>query len=224
MKGNFALRLVLALATISLAGGQAFAQGPGSGPGIGHGFGEHRPPMERAFRFEGTHRQFWNNPRLVEQLKLTDEQRKEMDAILLSNREQLIDLHATEEKAELEMQPLMSADQPNETAILAQIDKIAGTRAELEKANARFLLAIRAKLTPDQWKQVQAFRDRPMQQRGQWGRGDRGPGGNGPGETGPGNGFHHHGQSQQPDAAPQGAPPQGTPPPAPPQTGPSGDE
>jgi Spy/CpxP family protein refolding chaperone len=224
MKGKFALRLVLALATTALAGGRAFAQGPGSGPGIGHGFGDHRPPMERAFRFEGTHGQFWNNPRLVEQLKLTDEQRKEMDAILLSNREQLIDLHAAEEKAELEMQPLMSADQPNETAILAQIDKIAGTRADLEKANARFLLAIRAKLTPDQWKQVQAFRDRPMQQRGQWGRGDRGPGGNGPAEAGPGNGFHHHGQSQQPDAAPQGAPPQGTPLPAPPQTGPSGDE
>ncbi len=175
--------------------------------------------MERAFRFEGTRGQFWNNPRLVEQLKLTDEQRKAMDAILLAHREKLIDLRAAEEKAELEMQPLMGADQPNETAILAQIDKIAATRAELEKANARFLLALRAKLTPDQWKQVQAFRDHPMPQRGQWGRGDRGPGGNGPGGNGPGNGFHRHGQSQQPGADSQGAPP-----PAPPQGGPSGDE
>ncbi len=229
MKGKFALRLVLALATIPLAAGFAFAQGPGSGSGIGQGFGDHRPPMERAFRFRSTHGQFWNNPKIVEQLKLTDEQRKAMDEILLAHREKLIDLQAAEEKAELEMQPLMGADQPNETAVLAQIDKIAGTRAELEKANARFLLAIRSKLTPDQWKQVQAFRDRPMQQRGQWGRGDRGPGGNGrdgngPGGNGPGNGFHHHGQTQQPDAVPQGAPPQGTPPPAPPQGGPSGDE
>jgi Spy/CpxP family protein refolding chaperone len=166
--------------------------------------------MERAFRFEGTHGQFWNNPKLVEQLQLTVEQRKDMDAILLSHRSQLIDLHAAEQKAELEMEPLMSADQPNETAVLAQIDKIAATRAELEKANARFLLALRAKLTPDQWKQVQAFRDHPMPQRGQWGRGDHGPGGNGPAS-----GFHSHGQSQQPDGGPQGAPPQG---------GPSGDE
>ena len=45
-----------------------------------------------------------------------------------------------------DMEPLMRADQPNETAILAQIDKIAQARAELEKANARFLLAIRGKL------------------------------------------------------------------------------
>ena len=219
MKGTLAIRLLLAIAVIPFTVGFAFAQGPDGGPGIGPGFGEHRPPMERAFRFEGSHGQFWNNPKLVEQLQLTEEQRKDMDAILLSHRSQLIDLHAAEQKAELEMQPLMGADQPNETAILAQIDKIAATRAELEKANARFLLAIRAKLTPDQWKQVQAFRDHPMAQRGQWGRGDRGPGGSGTGE-----GFRRRGQTQQPDAGPQGAPPEGTPPPAPPQGGPSGDE
>jgi Spy/CpxP family protein refolding chaperone len=214
MTGKLALRLFLALVTIPLAGGIALAQGPGEGPGIAPGFGEHPPPMEKAFRFEGSHGQFWNNPRIVEQLKLTDEQRKAMDAILLAHREKLIDLKATEEKAELEMQPLMGADQPNETAILAQIDKIASTRAELEKANARFLLAIRAKLTPDQWKQVQAFRDRPRTQNGQWGHDGREPG-----RDGPGNGYRRHGQSQQPDAGPQGAPP-----PAPPQGGPSGDE
>ncbi len=219
MNGKFALRLVLALATIPLMGGFAFAQGAGSSPGTAPGFGEHRPPMERAFRFEGSHGQFWNNPHIVEKLQLTDEQRKGMDAILLSNRGQLNDLRGAVQKAEHEMEPLMGADQPNETAVLAQIDKIAAARAELEKANARFLLAIRAKLTPDQWKQVQAFRDHPMPHRGQWGQGNRGPGGNAPAENGPGNGFHHHGQSPQPDANPQD-----TPPPAPPQGGPSGDE
>jgi Spy/CpxP family protein refolding chaperone len=222
MKGKLAIRLFFALATIPLAAGFALAQapgsglggGPGGGPGGAPGFGEHRPPMERAFRFEGTHGQFWNNPKIAEQLKLTDEQRKEMDAILLEHRESLVDMRGAVEKAELEMEPLMSADQPNETAVLAQIDKIAAARAELEKANARFLLAIRAKLTPDQWKQVQAFGDHPMPQHGQWGRGDRGPGGNGPA-----GGFHNHGQSQQPDGGPQGAPP-----PAPPQGGGLGDE
>lgn len=210
MKGNFALRLVLALAATPLAGGFAFAQGAGGGPGIGSGvapgFGDHRPPMERAFRFEGSHGQFWNNPQIVEKLQLTDEQRKGMDAILLSNRGQLNELRTSVQKAEHEMEPLMSADQPDETAVLAQIDKIAAARAELEKANARFLLAIRAKLTPDQWKQVQAFRDHPMP-RSQWGHG------------GPNGRFRAPGQTQPPDGGSQG-----TPPPAPPQGGPSGDE
>jgi Spy/CpxP family protein refolding chaperone len=152
--------------------------------------------MERAFQFDGAHGQFWNNPRIVDKLKLTDDQRKAMDSILQEHRVKLIDLRGNVEKAELEMQPLMRADQPNEGAVLAQIDKIAQARAELEKANARFLLAIRGKLTPDQWKQVQQFREDHGRD-GQWGRGDRSPG----------NGFHRQGPpppsgQQGPPAAP----------------------
>jgi Spy/CpxP family protein refolding chaperone len=179
--------------------------------------------MERAFRFDGERGRFWNNPRIVEKLKLTDDQRKAMDGILQEHRVTLIDLRANVEKAEVEMEPLMSADEPKESAILAQIDKIAQARAELEKANARFLLAIRGKLTPDQWKQVQAFREdhRPGEWRrdGQGGPGMRGPDGHGPDGHGPdgrgsdgrgsdGRGpdghFHRQGAPPQP---PAGAPP-----------------
>jgi Spy/CpxP family protein refolding chaperone len=105
---------------------------------------------------------------MVEKLKLTDDQRKGMDQILLQHRETLIDLRGNVEKAELSMEPLMKADQPNENSILAQIDKVAQARAELEKANARFLLAIRSKLTPDQWKQLQAIRASRQEREG-WG-------------------------------------------------------
>jgi periplasmic protein CpxP/Spy len=159
----------LGFVAVVMAGMLAVAQEPGGGPDMRPGFGEHRPPMERAFRFAGPEGQFWNNPRIVERLKLTDDQRKAMDGILQQHRVTLIDLRANVEKAEVEMQPLMRADEPNEGAILAQIDKIAQARAELEKANARFLLAIRSKLTPDQWKQVQQFREDRRQQGGQWG-------------------------------------------------------
>ncbi|HZP04458.1 MAG TPA: Spy/CpxP family protein refolding chaperone [Terracidiphilus sp.] len=185
----------LAGALIALiAGGLAAAQGPG-GPGMGPGFGEHRPPMERAFRFDGTRGQFWNNPKIVERLKLTDDQRKAMDGILQQHRMTLIDLRANVEKAELQMEPLMRADDPNENAILAQIDKIAQARAELEKANARFLLALRGKLTPDQWKQVQQFREDRGPGRPDWGRDGEGPG----------RGFHRQGPPPPSDGQP-GAP------------------
>jgi protein CpxP len=106
----------------------------------------------------GEHGRWWNNPAVVEKLKLTDDQRKAMDAILQQHREKLIDLRASLEKAELAMEPMMREDQPNEAAAMSQIDKVAQARAELEKANARFLFALRAKLTPEQWKQVQEFR------------------------------------------------------------------
>ncbi len=176
MKVHLALRLGIAIAAI-FAAGAAVAQDPGMGPGRGPGSGGHRPPMERAMRTDRG--QWWNNPKVIEKLKLTDDQRKAMDVIFQQHREKLVDLRGNVEKAEIEMDPLVKADQPNESAVLAQIDKVAQARAELEKANARFLFELRAKLTPDQWKQVQEFRqNRPGMHR-EWRNGDRGPGGEG---------------------------------------------
>ena len=155
MKALVTMRLGVAIA-IGLLAGTALAQGPGGG--MGQGFGGHRPPMENAFGFQGAQGRWWNNPRIVERLKLTDVQRKEFDDIYMQHREKLIDLRANLQKAELALEPLVRDSQPNEAKILAQIDKVAQARAELEKANAAYLLAIRSKLTAEQWTQVQAER------------------------------------------------------------------
>jgi Spy/CpxP family protein refolding chaperone len=196
MKKSIAVRLSLALAAL-LTATMAVAQGPGMGPGPG--FGQHKGPMERMLGPDGQHGRWWNNPTMIEKLKLTDDQRKAMDSIMLAHREKLIDLRANLDKAELALQPMMSDDQPNQTNILAQIDKVAQARADLEKANARFLLAIRGKLSPDQWKQLQALRADRMQ-RG-WRQGRDCPNGNCPGmmRQGP----------QGPDAPMPPAPPSG---------------
>jgi len=208
----------LAVAGVLLAG-TLLAQGPGGGRGPGPGFGEHRPPMERAFGMQDEHGRWWNNPKAIERLKLTDEQRETFDGIFLEHREKLIDLRATEEKAELELEPLIGADQPNEAKILQQIDKVAQARAELEKANARFLLAIRGKLTPEQWKQIQAFRSEHGPEHEGWKRDGEGPSGHeqgGPGRDGhgrdghgPDGQFHHHAPAPPPDGSAPPAPPAG---------------
>ena len=128
---------------------------PGAGTG-GLDMGPHRPPMERALGPAHEIGRFWNNPKIVEKFKLTDAQRKAMDDIYQQHRLTLVDLHATLEKAELTLEPLISADQPDEGKILQQIDRVAQARAELEKANARMLLGIRRELTPEQWKELKA--------------------------------------------------------------------
>jgi Spy/CpxP family protein refolding chaperone len=167
------LAMAAVLATAIAVPAQGFGGDPGAGPRP-----MNRPPMERSFGSMGAAgRGWWNNPSMIERLKLTDDQRKSMDAILLQYREKLIDLRANLEKAELALQPLMGADTPNESAITAQIDKVVQARADLERANARFLLAIREKLTVDQWKQIQtAQRERGSNWRRDDGRGAPGPG------------------------------------------------
>ena len=76
------------------------------------------------------------------------------------------------------MEPLLAADQPDEGKILAQIDRVAQARAELEKANARMLLGLRRVLTPEQWKTLQA--DEPRGHFPRFGPGPRGDSGTTP--------------------------------------------
>ena len=135
-------------------------QGPMGGgmmqPGPGRGGMQ---PGRRAFEdrlLPGPHGKWWDNPQMAEQLSLSAEQKKKMDDIFQQNRLKLVDLNATVQKAEITMEPLVAADQPDEAKIVAQIDKVAQARAELEKANARMLLAIRGVLTPEQFQKLQA--------------------------------------------------------------------
>jgi protein CpxP len=150
-------------------------QTPPSSPPPPH---SNRPPMERALG-RGPGGRWWNSPEMVQKLNLNSDQQKRMDDIFQQNRLKLIDLNASLQKEEITLEPLVASDSPDEAKILAQIDKVAQGRAELEKANARFLLGIRRVLTPDQWKKLQAEgpQDAPPPMRGGGPRGPGGPGG-----------------------------------------------
>jgi Spy/CpxP family protein refolding chaperone len=176
--------LALALAFLSL-GTIAVAQQPDAGP-------PPPPPPDRAPRdpgqsrrmrvitTDGMHSQlrigppgiWWKNPDLIQKLTITPDQQKRMDDIFQQSRLQLIDLKASVEKQEVLLEPMLAANPPDTNKVLAQIDKAAQARAELEKANAKMLLGIRTVLTPDQWTKLQAeervnrrtmFRDRQRQ-------------------------------------------------------------
>ncbi len=140
------------LLTTSLAFAQ---QGPGGplpmhdpamhredGPG-----GEHHGEM----RGPGGYGMWWSNPEVIARLAITPDQQKKIEDIFVQSRVQLIDLHATLEKEQLLLEPVLNANPVDQPKALAQIDKIADTRAALEKTNARMLLSIRGVLTPEQW-------------------------------------------------------------------------
>jgi Spy/CpxP family protein refolding chaperone len=168
----------------------SFRDGRGGGEMGGGGF--HRGPGGM----------WWKNPEMATRLGLTPDQQKKMEDIFLQSRVQLIHIKATLEEQELMLEPLMSANPVDSTKALAQIGKIADTRAELEKANAKMLLGIRSVLTPAQWTMMHdqehrrggkdgpdGGKDGPGRQGGPEGmRGRRGPDGQrGPGGPG-GNG------------------------------------
>ena len=99
---------------------------------------------------------WWNNTDTATRLNLTKDQQKKMDDIFQQFRLTLIDLNAALSKEELIMDPLIAAERLDEVKILAQIDRVAQARAELEKANSRMLLAIRQSLTMEQGTKLQS--------------------------------------------------------------------
>ena len=151
------------VALLFLAGAGVWAQSPGGQQGSPPPpMQPHRPPMERSFHGKPRGR-WWTDPALAKELGLTEDQQKHMDALFQESRLKLIDLRATLQKQEVILQPLLGADQPDESQVLAQIDRVAQARAELEKANARMLLGLRRMLTVSQWKELQAISYRPPQ-------------------------------------------------------------
>jgi Spy/CpxP family protein refolding chaperone len=90
----------------------------------------------------------------MQRIGVSDEQVQKIEKIFQDHRLQLIDLDADLQKQEATLEPLVEADQPDEAQVIAQIDKVAQARANLEKSNAQMLLAIRRVLTVDQWQKL----------------------------------------------------------------------
>lgn len=72
--------------------------------------------------------------------------------------------------------PLLDATPFDESKAVMQIDKIADTRAELEKTDAKMLLDIRSVLTAEQWTKL---RDRRFAMHGSGAWNHAGPDGGG---------------------------------------------
>jgi len=169
---------------------------PGEMPGREHG-GDRGPGQGMGILPPGT---FWRNPETVKLLTLTPDQQKQMESIFHDSRVQLIQLHASLEEEQLNLEPLLNAAPFDQSKALAEISKIAELRASLEKADAKMLISLRGVLTADQWTKFQTEmhrhrreEGRPGQDNGQehggWqGRSNRRePGGYGPPSGGPNN-------------------------------------
>jgi Spy/CpxP family protein refolding chaperone len=129
---------------------------------------------------------WWKNPDIAQKISLTADQQKRMDDIFQQSRLQLIDLKANVEKQEVMLEPMLSANPPDTNKVLAQIDRVASARAELEKANARMLLGIRGVLSAEQWTKLQAEQRDNQRFLFHFKGGPEGPGGRDFGPKGPG--------------------------------------
>lgn len=163
MKATALLLSTVLLAGVGVAQQPMRTPGPG-GPPEAHREGMPRMKMRQPGLPEGEMRmrrgmpgggKWWKNSDVVKAVGLSDDQVQRMEKIFQDYRLKLVDQHATLQKEELSMEPLIESDTPDEAKITAQIDRIAAARAALEKSNALMMLGIRKVMTAEQWKKLQ---------------------------------------------------------------------
>jgi protein CpxP len=127
---------------------------------------DQRPPSPMMGQSEGrpprmaprAEREWWKDPELLQKLQVSDDQVRRIEKIVQDHQTQEVDLRAALEKQDATLRPLMETGQPDEPQVLAQIDKVAQARANLEKSHVQMLLAVRRVLTAEQLKKLRDLR------------------------------------------------------------------
>ena len=101
---------------------------------------------------------WWDDKHFAKDLKLRDQQQRRMDGIFESNRASLLKRFQDYQTEQVKLEALTHAKIPDEGALYAQIDRVAQARAELEKANAHYLLQLRGEMDQDQISRLEEHR------------------------------------------------------------------
>ncbi len=138
-----------------------------------------------------------------DELKLTDEQKKEVDKLRSETAKEMIDQHAKIAKSEIELRDLFKAETPDKAAIEKKMRAIADLRVEAKMIHINNWFAVNKLLTPEQQKVWKKFlNDRGHRKFGHFRGGRRGSDRGGEGMRGP---QEHSGFKGQ-DAPPMGHP------------------
>mgnify|MGYP001148763959 CR=1 FL=1 len=86
----------------------------------------------------------------AEKLKLTDEQKDKIKAILVAHMKDMINKRAELETAEIDLKELMDKEEPDLNTLERQIQKIAMLEATMKLSQIKTMLDAKAILTPEQ--------------------------------------------------------------------------
>jgi len=96
----------------------------------------------------------WRNPKMIQELGLTDEQVKGLREADFAHREKRLQLKSKLDGLHLEMEKMFSADPVNETEVLQLAQKISDLKGKLFVRKIESRLAIGKLLTVDQLKKL----------------------------------------------------------------------
>jgi len=128
-------------------------------------------PANGAKPDSGHRPKFWVDPKMRAELDITDQQSALIEAIWKKDLQQRSESGARLDKLEKQLDQMMLDAALDETAFLAQLDKVEGARSEANKARMLMLYRINKVLLPEQRAKLAAKAQEMRAQRD--GRGNR---------------------------------------------------
>lgn len=99
-------------------------------------------------------RRWWNAPRIVERLRLTEEQQAKIEAAAEVAALEKIDLEAVRKKAELRVARLLDAKTLDEAAVRKAVEEIADARCAIMRAEMKSRYEIALLLDSEQRREI----------------------------------------------------------------------
>lgn len=130
------------------------------------------------------HGKWWENERVIQRIGLSEDQQKAIGDLVYQHAMRMIDLNAGLKKAEFELADLVDRDTFDADAIRKAFAAFQAAKDRLEYERFEMLLAVRAELTAEQWKQLLEIRRHLERMRENRRPGEAAPGGPRPGAGG----------------------------------------
>jgi Spy/CpxP family protein refolding chaperone len=124
-------------------------------------------PLAAADEFDLPPGRWWENPRLVDHIGLTDEQQGQIREIVFAYARRMIDLKAEVDKAGLDLASTVDQQEFDPAPVRAAHAVFQTARHKLENERFEMLLEVRQVLTYDQWRKIEEMKQRMKQNRGQ---------------------------------------------------------
>jgi Spy/CpxP family protein refolding chaperone len=121
---------------------------------------------------------WWENPRLVDHIGLTDEQQDQIRGVVFQHARRMIDLKADVDKAGLDLAESVDQQDFDPAPVRAAYAVFQTARHKLENERFEMLLEVRLVLTYEQWQKIEEIKQRMKQNRPEQRR--PGPRGQGP--------------------------------------------
>jgi Spy/CpxP family protein refolding chaperone len=137
-------------------------------------------PLVAANEFDLPPGRWWENPRFVSLIGLSDEQQGQIREVVFEYARRMIDLKAEVDKAGLDLASTVDQQEFDPAPVRAAYAVFQTARHKLENERFEMLLEVRQILTYEQWRKIEEIKQRMKQNRAQ----QRQPGSRGQGPQG----------------------------------------